>query len=365
MCTALTYFDSSSRPYVGRTLEFPVLVPSQLGFVPAGTAFTSQVPGKDPVSWTSKYGFIGVGAPGEVPQPGVPIPPSALLVYDGMNDAGLVVNFNAYLETGATPDSGGKGAVLEAADFGTWLLGNFATVTEARTALSTQPVNATRIGILGNGPFPLHVKLTDATGKSVTIEGKDGAFHVFDNPVHVMTNGPSFDWHLTNLKNWTHLDNMDRSSTTFGSLTVSQPDSGIATAALPASNTSVSRFVRAVYYCNFVEKVAEPDAAVATLAAIVNNFDRPRGATIDPPDGGGEGMNIPGLTGISTEYTTNSFLADTHRKRYYVRDYTGLNWSVFDLTRLSGVTGLRLIPLADLDPLGGDATDSMAERSNS
>ena len=49
MCTALTYFDSSSRPYVGRTLEFPVLLPSQLGFVPAGTAFTSQVPGKDPV----------------------------------------------------------------------------------------------------------------------------------------------------------------------------------------------------------------------------------------------------------------------------------------------------------------------------
>ena len=358
MCTALTYFDSSSRPYVGRTLEFPVLLPSQLGFVPAGTAFTSQVPGKDPVTWTSKHGFVAVGTPGEVPASGVPIPPSALLIFDGMNDAGLVFNANAYPDTGETADSGGPGAVLEAAHFGAWLLGNFTTVAGARAALATQPVNATRIGILGNLPCPVHIMLTDATGQSVTIEGKDGTFHVFDNPVHVVTNGPSFDWHLTNLKNWTHLDNTDHASATFGSLTVSQPDSGIATAALPGSNTSVGRFVRSVYYCNFVEKVADADAAVATLSAIVNNFDRPRGATIDPPGGGGgEGMTIPGVTGASTEYTTNSFMADTPRTRYYVRDYTALNWSVFDLTRLAGNKGLRLIPLDTLDPLGGDATD--------
>ena len=360
MCTALTYFDSSSRPYVGRTLEFPVLLPSQLGFVPPGTSFTSQVPGKDPVAWTSKHGFIGVGTPGQVPAPGVPLSPSSLLVFDGMNDAGLVVNFNAYPDTGETPDAGGPVAVLEAADLGTWLLGNFSTVSAARTALAAQPINATRIGILGNLPFPLHVLLTDATGQSVTIEGKGGTFHVFDNPVHVMTNGPSFDWHLTNMQNWTHLDNTDHGSATFGSLAVSQPDSGIATAALPASNTSVGRFVRSVYYGTFVEKVADPDAAVTTLSAIVNNFDRPRGATIDPPASGGEGMKIPGVTGISTEYTTNSFLADTARTRYYVRDYTALNWSVVDLARLSGITGLRLIPLASLDPLGGDVTDRLA-----
>lgn len=364
MCTALTYFDSSARPYVGRTLEFPVLLPSQLGFFPAGTAFTSQVPGKDALAWSAKYGFIGVGTPSETPRPGEPIRPSSLLIYDGLNDAGLVLNCNAYLDTGETPDSGGSGAVLEAADFGTWLLGNFATVGEARAALAVQPVNATRLEFLGNGPFPLHIMLTDSTGHSVTIEGKDGKFNVLDNPVGVMTNGPSFDWHLVNLKNWTHLDNTDHASATFGSLSVNQPDSGIATAALPGSNTAVGRFVRAVYYCNFVEKVTDPDAAVATLSAIINNFDRPRGASIDPPDAAGEGMKLPGAAGISTEYTTNSFMADIPRSRYYVRDYTALNWSVFDLTRLAGETGHRLVPLDTLDPLGGDGTDLLIQGSN-
>ncbi len=54
-----------------------------------------------------------------------------------------------------------------------------------------------------------------------------------------------------------------------------QPDSGIATAGLPASNTSVGRFVRAVYYSQFAEKVDKPDTAMTTLAHIMNNFDRP------------------------------------------------------------------------------------------
>jgi penicillin V acylase-like amidase (Ntn superfamily) len=71
-------------------------------------------------TWTAKHGFIGVGTPGEVPKSGVPIPPSSLLIFDGMNDAGLVSNANAYPDNGETPDSGGPGAVLEAAHFGAW-----------------------------------------------------------------------------------------------------------------------------------------------------------------------------------------------------------------------------------------------------
>lgn len=56
-------------------------------------------------------------------------------------------------------------------------------------------------------------------------------------------------------------------------------------------------------------------------------------------------------------------MADIPGRRYYVREYTALNWSVFDLTRLSRVNGLRLIPLASPDPLGGDATDRLANSS--
>lgn len=366
MCTALTYFDAQSRPYVGRTLELDLILPSWLGYVPTGTAFSSQVPGKDAVAWTSRHAFVGVGAPRVVPRPGVPVSAASLVLFDGINDAGLAINANAYPDTGETPDSGGPGAVLEAAELTTWLLGNFASVAEARDALDRQPINATRMEMAGNVPYPLHLMVTDASGHSITLEGREGRMQVLDNPVHVITNGPSFEWHLTNLKNWTHLDNTDRSRATFGSLTVTQPDSGIATTLLPGSNTAVGRFVRAVFYTNFVEKVAEPDAAVSTLAAIINNFDRPRGATIDLPGGGGEGVSFgggPEAKDVTTEYTTHSFMADTARTRYYLRSYTALNWSFVDLARLTPITSLRLIPLDSLDMLGGDATDLLAQGS--
>jgi penicillin V acylase-like amidase (Ntn superfamily) len=285
---------------------------------------------------------------------------SRSVVMDGVNDAGLALNTNAFSETGETPDSGGSGAVLEAADLGRWLLGNFSSVAAASAALAKQPVNATRMPIAANVPFPLHIMITDSTGASATIEGKDGIIRAIDNPIGVMTNDPPFDWHLVNLDNWSHLSNVDHSSGTFGALAVTQPDSGIATSALPASNTSVGRFVRATYYTNFVEKVKDADAAITTLSAIINNFDRPRGATVDPPGGKTEGVNFGAATtkpSWTTEYTTFTFMADITRGRYYLRPYTCLNWSTIDLTKLTGATGPKTLPMGALDSVGGDVSE--------
>ncbi len=360
MCTALTYVDAASRSYVGRTLELELTLPYMLVAVPAGTPFRSQAPGKDPLEWTSTHTFLAFGAPeGQPAADGTPPP---LMVLDGANDVGLTVNVNAYpggADTAPMPDAP---AVLEAADMTAWLLGNFSTVDEARTALATQPVNATRMETAGNMPYPLHVMVTDAGGGSAVIEYMDGVLQVLDNPVRVMTNRPPFQWHLTNLDNWTHLDHTDHSSASFGSLNVAQPDSGIAMSALPASNTSVGRFVRAVYYTTFVEKVEDPEAALTTLSRIINNFDRPKGATIDPPSGGAEGVAFGGADapkGVTTEYTTHSFMSDTTRARYLIRAYTSRNWSEFHLERLTGLKAPVFVPVTalDYDAAAGDATE--------
>lgn len=105
---------------------------------------------------------------------------------------------------------------------------------------------------------------------------------IVDNPVNVMTNGPSFAWHLTNLANYSFLTNVDKSQGTFGSLTVVAPDSGVATSGLPSANTSVGRFVRAAFYSQYAKRSDIPDDAVRVLAHVMNNFDRPVNITIDP-----------------------------------------------------------------------------------
>ena len=358
MCTALRYVDGASRTYVGRTLELDLEMPYVLAVVPVGTHFTSTVPGKQSVEWTAAHAFMGIACPTEEPKAGQA--PSPLILFDGINDAGLVVNFNAFPGGADGASVSEAPAVLQAADLGAWLLGQFSEVSAAKTALAAQAVHPTAMAMAGNMPFPLHAMVTDATGDSFVIEWESGVMRVLDNPVHVMTNSPALSWHLTNLDNWTHLDNTDRSSSTFGSLQAHQPDSGIATAALPASNTSIGRFIRAAYYAKFVKKETDPDAALSTLSRIMNNFDRPKGATIDLPESGGEGVSFGGSsapTGITTEYTSLTFMSDSARKRYFVRSYSSINWSEFQLDSMTELTAPRTIPVVSLDPMGGEASD--------
>jgi choloylglycine hydrolase len=56
---------------------------------------------------------------------------------------------------------------------------------------------------------PVHFVVHDRAGKSVVIEPIDGGLKIYDDPLRVMANSPTFDWHMTNLSNYINL----RSST--------------------------------------------------------------------------------------------------------------------------------------------------------
>jgi penicillin V acylase-like amidase (Ntn superfamily) len=220
------------------------------------------------------------------------------------------------------------------------------------------------LALLGGVESPFHYVVHDASGEALVIEFNKGQMSIHDNPVGVMTNGPEFTWHLTNLDNYTFLSNVDKSSTSFGGYRAVQPDSGIATAGLPASNTSVGRFVRAAYYSKFTEKAASPDEAVLTLAHVMNNFDRPRGVTIDYPQPGGGQLEVAGMAGgdgkpYATEFTCWTNLSDLDRKLFYLRSYGALNYASFDLAQLSGLKQPKVLPLARLNGSAAGATDAL------
>jgi len=363
-CTSLQYIDATGTAYAGRTLELQMELPYQLVFVPAGAEFSSQVADQPALDYTSQYAMLAVTMPARMPTPEAPLGPDDMKALEGMNTAGLSFSLHAYPSVeGPQHQVERTQAVLSAIDMGSWALGQFATVAEVKAALAEQPVMLEPLEMLGDAEPPVHFVLHDVTGGSIVIEFDDGERTVYDNPVGVMTNGPSFDWHLTNLANYTHLSNLDTATATFGGLSVSQPDSGIATAGLPASNTSVGRFVRAAYYAQYAEKVADPDAAVQTLAHVMNNFDRPRGITLDARDGG-EGDAIARLAAgdseYSTEYTSWTTLSDLARSRLYVRTYGGLNYAMIDVARMADeADGVRLMPLSALDTAADDATDAL------
>lgn len=360
MCTSLIYRDTAGRVYFGRTLELTINLPYRVVFFPAGFENTSQIKGHTPLTYSAKHAFFAITMPAVLPAPGARPTVSELKPLEGLNDKGLTFSLLSYPNASGkqpTPPAG-KG-VLSATDLGSWALGQFATVAEVKAALQNQPVMLEALPILGGAVSPFHYVVHDATGASLVIEFHAGEMRLYDNPVGVMTNGPEFSWHLTNLDNYTYLSNVDRSVATFGSLKVMQPDSGIATEGLPASNTSVGRFVRAVYYAQFAEKAASPDHAVTTLAHIMNNFDRPRGITIDYPESGGAHMEVPGLDDRSgqayaTEFSCWTSLADLDRRLMFLRDYRSLNYARLDLAAFAGVREPKVLPL---DGLSGGALE--------
>jgi penicillin V acylase-like amidase (Ntn superfamily) len=219
------------------------------------------------------------------------------------------------------------------------------------------------LALLGGALSPFHYVVNDASGASMVIEFHKGVMSVYDNPVRVMTNGPRFDWHLTNLDNYTYLNNVDRPSAQFGDYVASPPDSGSAISGLPASDTSVGRFVRAAFYAQYAEKADSPDKAINMLAHVMNNFDRPRGITIDVPKSGANHLEVSGLgavggAGVATEFTSWTSLADLDRKLFFIRDHRSLNFTRVDLDALSDMRNPVIVPLLKLNG-AVDATEAL------
>ncbi|MBP7243434.1 linear amide C-N hydrolase [Amaricoccus sp.] len=364
MCTSLVYRDASDRSYFGRTLELTVNLPYLMAYFPKGFAVTSQVQDHPALSFTTSLAVLAVTMPARIPSREAPIGPADLKALEGLNERGLTFSLLSY-PSAAGPEAAvaAETPVLSASDLGLWALGQFGTVAEVRAALDRQPVMLEALALLGGAVSPFHYVVNDAIGASLVIEFHKGVMSVYDNPVRVMTNGPSFDWHLTNLDNYTFLSNVDRPIAQFGDYRAAQPDSGAATANLPASNTSVGRFVRAAYYAQFAEKATTPDHAVTTLAHVMNSFDRPRGVTIDLPDGGASHLEVQGLDapggGASTEFTCWTSLADLDRRVFFLRAYDSLNYTRFDLAALASGTEPLIVPVGRLNGGAPDGTAAL------
>lgn len=365
MCTALIYGDAAGRSYLGRTLELTMDLPYEVAWFPAGFSVTSQAPGHPALAYAVDHAFLAITMPWRAPTPEAPLGMADLKVIEGLNDKGLTFSLLSY------PAAAGRAqgvdmtrAVLAASDLGSWVLGRFAGVAQVKAALAAQPVVLEALALLQGAVSPFHYVVNDAAGASLVIEFHKGEMQLYDNPVRVMTNGPRFDWHLTNLDNYTFLSNVDRPAATFGGYAARQPDSGIATAGLPSSSTSVGRFVRAVYHAEFAEKADTPDGAVNALAHVMNTFDRPRGVSIDYPGEGGGHMEVAGLKEdaarpYATEFTSWTSLSDLGRLLFFVRDYAGMNFTRFDLAALRGVGEPLALPLSRLSALPADATGAL------
>ena len=197
-CTSIILKTTDGNPIYGRTMEWGAFdLHTELVLVPRQLSFSSEIgAGKKGMIWKNKYGFVAMNA---VKKP---------FVTDGMNETGLtlgVLYFPGFAEY-QNFKAGEESRTLNNVDLSAYILGQFKTVKEIKVALPKLRVIYNKDIVKAFGaPAPLHLVATDSTGASIVIEYMDGKLHIYDNTLGVMTNSPSYDWQILNLRNYPQL----------------------------------------------------------------------------------------------------------------------------------------------------------------
>ena len=314
-CTGILLKTSDGSVVHGRTVEFGVTIESSIAVVPRGHAFVGKTPRGDGLTYTAKYAAVGAVAFSDVK------------LLDGLNEQGLAVGafyfpgFAAY--TPVTEDNQKKG--LSPADFPNWLLTQFSAVDEVRGAIERGDAIITPTVIDNWGPEapPFHYVVYDKTGASIAIEPVNGRLVIHDNPLGVMTNSPTFDWHMTNLRNYISLNPRNAPPLRIDGERFSQLGQGSGMLGLPGDFTPPSRFVRAAIFSQTAIPSKTAQDGVEQVFHILNNFDIPVGVSREVSDGV-----------VHSDYTMLTIARDPQSLRYYYKSYGDQTIRMIDLKQL-------------------------------
>lgn len=312
-CTGIQLKAADGTFINGRTVEFGISLDISGMFLPRNYDFKGTLPdGSAGLPYRSKYAAIGAitfGAPA---------------IVDGVNEKGLSVGmfyFPGYAGyTTVTPDN--KGKALSPIEFPNWILTQFATVDEVKQ-------NVQSVVIVPTTPKgwpvlpPFHYVVYDKSGNSIVIEPLNGKLVVYNNPLGVMTNSPTFDWHMTNLSNYINLTTQNSPPVDVEGVQLQEFGSGSGMHGLPGDFTPPSRFVRAAIFSSSAIPSANSEAAVMQMFHILNQFDIPVGSV----------RSMDGKT-IIPEYTLATCVKDPNTLRYYMRTFENQGIALLDLNEL-------------------------------
>lgn len=289
MCTATNY--TAKDHYFGRNLDLEFSYNETVTITPRNFSFTFR---KAPELKTH-HAIIGIATVAE----------EYPLYYDATNEKGLsMAGLNFPDNADYKPESQDK-INITPFEFIPWILGQFESVDEARGALEN--MNLVSIPFSAAFPLsPLHWIISDKN-ESITVESVKDGLKVYDNPLGLLTNNPTFDIQLFNLNNYMSMSPNPPENLFSKDLQLDIYSRGLGAIGLPGDLSSMSRFVKAAFTkMNSISGDSESEA-ISQFFHILGSVEQQRGCA---QVGGGK-----------YEITIYSSCCNTYKGIYYYKTY--------------------------------------------
>jgi choloylglycine hydrolase len=291
--------------FVGRNMDWFEDLQSNIWILPRGLEKDGVTP-VNPLRWTSRYGSLVVTAYDSV-------------VVDGVNEAGLAGHLLYLPETTTAPRDPSKPG-LSISQWLAWYFDNCASVAEAVERTRAEPFQLRMAHEPSSGKSgTIHIALNDRGGDSAIFECINGRINIYhDRRYVVMTNQPTFDKQLENLRRFQGFGGTER---------------------LPGTHEAADRFVRAAYYVTNLPTPRSQREAVASIMSVMRNVSAPFG------------LADPSRPNISTTIW-RSVTSLEQRTMYFDGVYSAnvfwMNYGRFDYAPGSGVRKLTVVGNFDL-----------------
>ena len=325
--------DADKSSVLVRTLEWDESrrAGTQMAWHPAGQRMGGELFGILGLQWTNTHGFVSYDT---LPIVGVTL--------EGQNTQGLAVSALMHYSAVYEKRDPSK-PYIHYAHVAQWILGTCETVAEAQTALAGVQVVEVMTSELPK-MMRLHWVITDPR-ESYILEFVGGKRQWHENKMGVLTNDPSYPWHVENLNNYVALSNELPEHIIQVDKHPKPLSQGTQMIGLPGDGSPASRFVRLFYLreLGITTRPALVHDAILLGTALVNSVQIVRGDAVLRQDGGLK---------KDVEMTIWASMMMPSLRRMYFRTYVDMQWRLIDLDALNKTAAPWTVPMVDTSDLG-------------
>lgn len=301
MCTAISF--TTKDHYFGRNLDL------EYSYIETVTITPRNYPllFRKKESLNTHYAMIGIA----YVHNGYP------LYYDATNEMGLsMAGLNFPGNADYKPEISEKDNITPF-EFIPWILGQCSTVKDAKVLLDK--INLLEEHYNNKLPLsPLHWMISDRES-SITVESVKDGLKIYENPVGVLTNNPTFDMQLFHLNNYMNLSPQKPENRFSDKVKLTRYSNGMGALGMPGDWSSQSRFVKTAFTkLNSVCGTSEEES-VSQFFHILGSVEHQRGC-VDM------GNNL-------YEITLYSSCCNTDKGIYYYRTYENSQITAVDMFR--------------------------------